>query len=232
MSRTYVVTGAARGLGLEMVRQLADRGATVFASPRKRCRELDAIASGHEGRVRVVPMDVSDPDAVAAAARTVAEHTDSVDVLVNNAGVYPKGGGVRDGLDYDAMESAFRINTLGPLRVAETLLPLLRAGEGRKIAQVTSLMGSIADNSSGGSYAYRVSKTALNMATRNLAHELGSEGFVSMVLHPGWVRTDMGGGAAPLGIAPAVADILKTIEDADPAMNGRFVDREGHDLPW
>ena len=119
-----------------------------------------------------------------------------------------------------------------PLRVTRALQPLLRAGKGRRIANITSLMGSMTDNSSGGSYAYRMSKAALNMATRNLAHDLGHEGFVVVTIHPGWVRTDMGGGAAPLSVSPATEDVLRAALETPAEENGSFKGPGRKTLPW
>lgn len=233
MDRTILITGAARGLGFEMCRQLLARKATVVACPRKEGEpDLTALAGEYPERLHVVPMDVSDPDSRAAAAERVSGRLERIDVLINNAGVYPRCGSVAGGLDEGMLRDAFHVNAVAPLKVVETFLPLLRKGKHKRLVQVTSLMGSVEDNTSGGSYAYRMSKAALNMATRNLAHELGPEGFLAFAIHPGWVRTRMGGNIAPLEIEPAVAAILRVAFEARAELNGAFLSPDGTRLPY
>ncbi len=233
MARTVLVTGAGRGLGLEMCRQLLDAGDTVVAAPRVSGSEgLAALAAGAEGRLHVVPMDVADDDAVEGAIPVVSSRVGAIDVLLNNAGMMHRGEGVVGGLDFERMTLAFRVNALGALRVTGAFLPLLRKGAGKRIVNVTSLMGSIEDDTSGGSYGYRMSKAALNIATKNLAIELRDEGFVVLAVHPGWVKTRMGGEHAPLEIEPAVRDLLSNALGAGPEASGTFLGPGGTRLPW
>jgi len=233
MDSIAVVTGAARGLGLEMCRQLLAEGKTVIACPRKAGEpDLETLAGKSGGRLQIVPMDVGDERSIREAAGRIAAKVDRVDILINNAGVYPKIGTVSSGIDSDEMIRAFRVNTLGPLHVVTALLPLLRKGKDRKLAQITSKMGSIDDNTSGGSYAYRTSKAALNMVVKNLAHEFGPEGFIALTIHPGWVQTRMGTDAAPIEIGPGVADILKSIDQATASDNGAFIGPGQERVPW
>jgi NAD(P)-dependent dehydrogenase (short-subunit alcohol dehydrogenase family) len=227
-----VVTGAARGIGLELCRLLAERGYTVIAASRRAARgPLSALAAEHPGRLHEVVLDVGSDAAVAAGARAIAERVDHVDLLINNAGIYPEEDGL-ERLDTQALVDAYQVNAVGPLRVIRALLPLLRRGRGRRTVQITSLMGSIEDNGSGGSYAYRMSKAALNMATRNLAHELGPEGFVTLAVHPGWVATEMGGPAAPLAVRPAAEEVLRVALEAKAGDNGGFLGPGSEPLPW
>ncbi len=233
MDSIVLVTGAARGLGLEMCRQLLAEGRTVIACARKAGEpDLEKLAKGSDGRLHIVPMDVGDESSIREAAGRIESLVDRIDILINNAGVYPKIGTVSSGIDSDEMILAFRVNTLGPMHVITALLPLLRKGKDRKLAQITSKMGSIDDNTSGGSYAYRISKAALNMAVKNLAHEFGSERFIAMTIHPGWVQTRMGSSAAPLEIGAGVADILKTIDQATERDNGAFIGPGQERIPW
>ena len=233
MDSIVLVTGAARGLGLEMCRQLLAEGRTVVACPRKDGEpDLEQLAHATDGRLQIVPMDVGDETSIGRAAARVGELVDRIDILINNAGVYPKIGTVSSGIDSAEMIRAFRVNTLGPMHVVTAFLPLLRRGKDRKLAQITSKMGSIDDNTSGGSYAYRISKAALNMAVKNLAHEFGHEGFIALTIHPGWVRTRMGTDAAPIEIGPGVADILKTIDQATAKDNGAFIGPGQEPVPW
>ncbi|MCP3981704.1 MAG: SDR family oxidoreductase [bacterium] len=233
MDRIVLVTGAGRGIGLEMCRLLLDEGDTVVACPRRPdSRDLALLAKNNVGRLHLVPMDVGDDASVSAAADEIATHVRRIDALFNNAGVYPKDSGGVESLDHTDLMRAFDINTLGPLRVVGRLLPLLKRGSEKRLIQITSLMGSIADNTSGGSYAYRMSKTALNMAVRNLAHELGPAGFICLTVHPGWVQTRMGGSHAPLDMTEATREILRIGFETTAADNGSFKGPGGKTLPF
>jgi NAD(P)-dependent dehydrogenase (short-subunit alcohol dehydrogenase family) len=233
VNRVALVTGAARGIGLELCRQLLAAGDTVIGCPRRGCAaELDELAGAHADSLHVVPLDVADRESIAAAAREVARRVDRIDLLFNNAGIYPKSDGGLEQFDPQNLVRSFEVNALGPLLVVRELLPLLRRGSDKRLVQLTSRMGSIADNTSGGSWAYRMSKTALNMAVRNLAHELGAEGFVCLAIHPGWVQTRMGGAGAPIGLSEATAEVLRLALAAGPLDNGAFKGPGGKDLPY
>lgn len=232
MERTALVTGAARGLGLEICRQLLERGFTVIAAPRVGgSDELARLVADHPGRLHEIPFDVSDPSEVELAAGEVATRIPHLDVLVNNGAIYPKDGGL-ESTELDDIARALSVNAIGPLRVTRALLPLLRKGNEKRVLHITSLMGSIADNSSGSSYAYRMSKAALNMAAKNLSIELGRDGIFSIAIHPGWVRTRMGGAGAPLEIERAVRDVLANGLDSPHSETGSFKGPGGKSLPW
>ena len=232
MSRMrLVVTGANRGLGLGLARASAARGDDVWATARRpaEATELADLARASHGRVHVHAVDVRDDAQVVAFAAALGAAP--VDVLVNNAGV---AGKWRGGLaDFDAAEAlaSFDTNALGAIRMTRALLANLSAARG-KVVNMTSLMGSIADNGSGRAYAYRMAKVALNMATRNLAHDLRAFGGVAVALHPGWVKTDMGGAGATEEIADAVGRILASIDRFGAAESGRFFHAKGQELPW
>ena len=234
MSLRVLVTGASRGIGLEYARQWLDSGARVFGLARdpEASAGLMALTSDHPDRLVPVHCDVADDDSVAAARRRVGEETDGLEVLINNAGI----GGAHQGLeslDMDRVRRTFEVNAMGPLRVARAFLDLLRAGERpRRIVNMTSLMGSIDDNRSGDAYAYRLSKAALNMATRSMAVDLAGDGIVAVALHPGWVQTDMGGASARTPVDEAVRSLVRTIEALDMDRSGGFYDSEGKPLPW
>jgi NAD(P)-dependent dehydrogenase (short-subunit alcohol dehydrogenase family) len=232
--RRFVVTGANRGLGLEFTRQWLQRGDEVFALARDPASSegLRELAGKHPGRLWTALCDVADDRSVEAAASAVREVWDRVDCLLNNAGVGDRHSASVDSLDFGRLRTVFEINTLGPLRLTGALLGLLKRCPRASVVNMTSLMGSIADNGSGGAYGYRMSKAALNMATKNLAHELGKDGIVAVVLHPGWVKTDMGGPRAPLETADAIAAMVRTIDGLGPEHNGAFLDRNGGPLPW
>lgn len=229
-----LVTGASRGIGLEYARQWLAAGARVFALARdpEGSDGLVKLASRHPDALVAVRCDVAEEDSVIAARRRVGEETDGLDILINNAGVM----GSREDLgtlDLDRVRRTFEVNAVGPLRVTRAFLDLLRAGDRpRRIVNMTSLMGSIDDNRSGDAYAYRMSKTALNMATRSMAIDLSGDGIVAVVLHPGWVRTDMGGRSAPTPVEEAVSSLVRTIASLEMDRSGGFYDRDGQPLPW
>ena len=228
-----VVTGASRGLGLEFTRQWLAAGHRVFALARDPAAEgLSELAREHADTLLALPGDVTDDASVREAARQVAERVDGLEIVLNNAGVGGWRGGIED-LDLAEVRRVFDVNTLGPLRVTRAFVPLLRKGRPpRRLVHITSLMGSLGDNRSGGSYPYRISKAALNVASVNLAHELRDEEIVSVALHPGWVRTDMGGPGASTPVDEAVGALIDTIDDLTLEHTGGFYDRLGQPLPW
>ena len=223
--QTVVVTGANRGLGLELCRQLRAAGARVIATARdpEKATELDGLG------VRALPLDVTDDASVRELARDLGDA--AVDVLINNAGRGGAGQGIAE-LDFAEAAHMLDVNSLGPLRVTQALLPHLLRGTARKIVHVTSNMGSLANNVQGGYYAYRASKTALNMFHLTLARELAGKGFTCVALHPGWVRTDMGGANAPLAAEESVRGMLRVISGLSRQANGAFLDYTGAALPW
>jgi NAD(P)-dependent dehydrogenase (short-subunit alcohol dehydrogenase family) len=227
-----VVTGANRGIGLELVRQLRERGDDVEACARspEQARELQQLAGD---RVRIHQLDVTDAASVRALAASLR---DAVDVVFNVAGVY---GGPRqslrqmaEDLELDDVAETFEVNAMGPLRVSVALLPHVRRGSVKKLVHVTSGMGSITDNTSGGFYSYRMSKAALNMMSRSLARDLASEGIASYVINPGWVQTDMGGSGAPTPVDESVRGILREIDRATLADSGEFLNWKGNRYAW
>jgi NAD(P)-dependent dehydrogenase (short-subunit alcohol dehydrogenase family) len=224
-ARTVLITGANRGIGLEYARQFAVRGYTVIGTARDPAdaKELANLA------VRLERLDVTDAESTAELARRLQGVP--IDILVNNAGVFDRKDADIDTVDIAMLEQTLAVNTLGPLRVTRALLPNLRAGERRTIVNMSSELGSIA-RSSGRWYAYRSSKAALNQITRNLSVELAPAGFICVVLHPGWVRTDMGGARATYSPQQSVAGLIAVIEKLGPADNGRFYDFKGTPIPW
>ena len=226
-----VVTGANRGLGLGLATAYAGRGDDVWATAREPggARELQALAKQFAGRVHVHALDVRDDAQVSAFAAALGDA--GVDVLINNAGIAGKWSTSLQTFDAEEALRCFDTNALGAIRVTRALLPNLRAARG-KIINMTSLMGSLADNGSGRGYAYRMSKAALNMATRNIAHEAKGFGGIAVALHPGWVKTEMGGEGAPEEIVDAIARITKLIERLKPEDAGRFWHAKGNELPW
>jgi NAD(P)-dependent dehydrogenase (short-subunit alcohol dehydrogenase family) len=217
---TILITGANRGIGLELVRQLAARGDTVIAACRTASSELTAT-----GAEIIEGLDVTSDDSVATLADRLEGRT--LDWLVNNAGILERTA--LDRLDFDAMERQFRVNALGPLRVTAALRG--RLAKGSKVFIVTSRMGSIEDNTSGGSYGYRMSKAAVNMAGKSLAVDLADEGVGVFLLHPGWVATDMTGDTG-IAVEDSAAGLIATMERLGADQTGTFWHQEGYELPW
>jgi NAD(P)-dependent dehydrogenase (short-subunit alcohol dehydrogenase family) len=217
---TVLITGGNRGIGLQLCTQYSERGDDVIAVVRTSNPELDALP------VRVITgVDVGDGACMSVLKDAIGDQR--IDILLNNAGILRSDS--LESLDYEAMEEQFRINTLGPLRVTEALLPNL--GSGSKLAIVSSRVGSIEDNASGGYYGYRASKTAVNQIGTNLKHDLAPRGISVALLHPGLVATEMTGGQ---GITPKVSaeGLIKRIDDLNSENSGGFWHAEGYALPW
>ncbi len=231
MSITVLITGANRGLGLEFVRQYAAEGARVLACARHpgEAKALIDVAAKSNGRVTVHPLDVSSAASVAHLAGEVAN--EPVDILINNAGVYGGDHQRAGDLDYDAWIRTLAINTLGPVRVLEALKGNLLKAKTRKAIAITSAMGSTARHD-GGALIYRSSKAALNNAMHGLALAFKGDGITVVPMHPGWVRTDMGGSGAPLSPEQAVGHMRKVIAGLKPADSGRYINYDGSEIAW
>jgi len=225
VSHSYVVTGGNRGIGLEFARQLAERGERVIAT----AREPEKVTALRDLPVRIEPLDVSDPGSVSEFARRLDGAP--VDVLIHNAGIGAAGPGI-ERLDMDEMERYFSVNTIGPLRVTQALLPNLRAGARKLIVGISSGLASLEGNTGGGWYGYRAAKAALNMFVRTLAQELRREGFICVLLDPGWVKTDMGGLGAPTPPEQSVRAMLKVMDRLSPSESGRFFNSRGKEVSW
>lgn len=231
---TVFITGANRGVGLALVREFLGRGFTVAAACREpgRADDLQALAAEHGDRLHVPACDVTSDDSVRRCAHCLAGVLDSLDILVNNAGIFLRGDDSMETADIDTIRRTFDTNVLGPLRVVRALLPLVRRGRMKRIAHISSKMGSVSLNSGGGSYSYRLSKAALNMLSRNLAVELAGEGIVSLALHPGWAQTAMGGPRATVPVDDAARGIAETILRAGPEQSGGLMEYTGRELSY
>ena len=217
----WVIVGASRGIGLEMVRQLAERGEEVTAAVRTMTPALrETGANVVEG------VDVGHDEG--PARLTAALGDGRVDMLVHNAGILRPD--TLATLDFDEALRHYNVNALGPLRVVRALLPNL--GAGSRIGIVTSRVGSLADNTSGGNYAYRMSKAAANMAVKNLSIELEPRGIAVAALHPGYVRTDMTQGRGNIDADVAARGLILRMENLDLATTGTFWHAEGWQIPW
>lgn len=231
--RTVLVTGSNRGIGLALVRQLAAQGDVVFATCRRpdQATDLRALAHRYPDRVHIVALDVTDEESIRRAFHLIARSTQALDWLINNAGVLVRGETLRD-LDFQQVLRVFDVNTLGPFRVVRYFLPLLQGSKQPLICQMTSIMGSISLTDDPGYYSYRGSKAALNMMSRVLAEELRPLGIPVVLIHPGWVRTDMGGPEAPLLPEESARGILRVLSTVTLRDTGRFLTWEGKELPW
>lgn len=227
------ITGASRGLGLEFVRQYAGDGWRVFATCRapEKAAQLRTMTGGTDGKVTAHKLDVTEKLDVAPLAREL--DGEAIDVLINNAGTYGGSYEIKFGeTDYALFETAWRTNTAAPLRIAEAFAEQLGRSAKRTIVNISSRMGSIAENDSGGSYAYRSSKAGLNMVTKSLAVDLKARGVIVVALNPGWVRTDMGGARGRFSPEESVRKMREVIAALSPEDTGRFIDYDGADVPW
>lgn len=215
-----LITGANRGIGLELCRQLVSRGDEVIAV----CRSVNDQLGSLNLRV-IEGIDVSTTGSIRRLQNQAG--LDGLDWIINNAGILSVES--LDGLDFEAIQRQFNVNALGPLRVTTALLP--RLGSGSKIGIITSRMGSVGDNTSGGYYGYRMSKAAVNMAGRCLAQDLEPRGIAVVLLHPGMVATEMSGGK---GIPPAqsVQGLIQRMDALNMTQTGSFWHAEGGRLPW
>ena len=231
---TWLITGANRGIGLGLASLVLKRGDNVIAGVREpgRAGSLAAQKDLHGDRLTVLGLDVSDKASVAAAAAAV---TRPIDVLVNNAGIYGPRAGQSPGqdaldMDFDAFAEVLGVNTLGPLRVSQAFMPQVEAARG-KIITITSRMGSLAGSHTG-AIAYRASKAAVNKVMLGLADALRPRGIPVLLVHPGWVRTDMGGGEADISVADSVAGIAALAGQLDMSISGQFRNHDGAPIAW
>lgn len=228
-----LITGSNRGLGLEWATQYARLDWRVIAT----CRYPDEAAELqhlrlHHPNVELHRLDVTHPEQITTMAKAL--HNQPIDILLNNAGVYlertrPNTLGQ---IDYSAWEQSFRVNTLGAVRMTGALFNHLTRSEKRLVVTITSHMGSIAEIDSPGSYAYRSSKAALNTAMRGISLELRPHSVGVLLLHPGWVRTRMGGCDAPLSTTESVNGMRTVIDAFDMSKSGRFFRFDGSEIPW
>lgn len=233
--RRVLVTGSNRGLGLEFVRQCLAQGDFVFAGCRnpQSAAELRALSIAHPQSLAILTLDVTDKDSVGASVAAMHQQVDGLDLLINNAGTYPRGE-TPTTLNAETMLQAFQLNSVAPMVVAQHCLDLLRVGNQPKIANISSKMGSLwwKEREGGGDYSYCSSKAALNMLSRTLALDLHSEGIIVIALTPGWVQTDMGGGDAELTPAESVRGMLDVIARLVKTDSSKFFTWEGQEHPW
>ena len=234
-----MVTGASRGIGLELARQALARGDRVIATTRRPSAEVDALAAEHGSRLVQLRLDVGSVDSIVEAHADLEGQVDAIDILVNSAGTYSHqsenwdpDATLFDTVTQDELLEVFRINAAGPMLVTQHFLNFVRASARGRIVNLSSLVGSVSSKTGGGDYAYAASKAALNIMTRALAAELVPEGIVVIAITPGWVRTEMGGRAAALSPEESVRGILSVAAKLTPKDAGRFLDYQGEVQPW
>ncbi len=231
--RNILITGANRGIGFEVARQSIGRGDRVFAASRnlEKAIELQHLASANPKRMTLIKMDVTNEDDIENAYEIVNESVEGLDILINNAGIIYRGE-TPENFSAEILIESFKTNAIGPMMVAQRFLPLLEKGESPKIINITSQLGSIERKTFGGHYSYSSSKAALNMLVRTLAFDIRSKGIIVVVVHPGWVRTDMGGENAPIRTVDSVQGMLNLIDRLSIENTGSFLTWEGNVLPW
>lgn len=226
---TVLITGANRGLGYEFAKQYQADGYHVIATARK----PETANALNKLDVTVYPLDVTSEASVAALAKALKGQP--IDILINNAGINVPHQKLED-LDLAKMKYVFAVNSIGPVMVTKALLPNLMAGKGKKIINISSQLGSITNNTgvsiNSYRYTYRASKAALNQLNRSMANELGQKGFVCVVMHPGWVRTDMGGSSATYSPKESIQSMIDVINKLSKNDNGKFLNLDGSTLPW
>lgn len=231
--KTTLITGTNRGIGLEFSRQYAADGWSVLACSRNpgKSDELNKLAAQYPELIKILALDVSDHAQIERLAQELSD--ESIDLLISNAGIYPKSDVNSFGhIDYAEWMQVFRINTMAPLKMAETFHSTRWSREKNFCIAITSKMGSIADNSGGRNYLYRSSKTAVNMVVKSLAIDLQSAGITSIVIHPGWVKTDMGGPNALISTEQSVSGMRQVISNLSMADSGKFFSYDGQEIPW
>jgi NAD(P)-dependent dehydrogenase (short-subunit alcohol dehydrogenase family) len=228
---TILITGTNRGIGLEFTKQYLARGDRVIAT----CRDIEAadalkkLRNDHD-KLEVRQLDVSSAESILEFVQQLVDTP--IDIFINNAGVYGPRNAKFGEVDGQLWASVLQVNSIAPLMLSQLLMPNLRQGKDKKMVYLTSKMGSIDDNSGGGSYIYRSSKTALNSVVKSLAIDLAGEGFSAAVLHPGWVLTDMGGQNALIDTKTSVTGMLQVVDDLDPQSSGSFFNYDGSIIAW
>jgi NAD(P)-dependent dehydrogenase (short-subunit alcohol dehydrogenase family) len=230
-SRTILITGANRGIGLELVEQFSADGWVVLAC----CRspdDADALrALGKQyPTLELHALDVTDYDQMKALSAELCAR--SIDILLSNAGIYgPRGSGFGE-VDPVQWREVLEVNSIAPLMLVQAFVEQVAASQQKLVAVVSSKMGSIADNGSGGSYIYRSSKTMVNQVVKSLSIDLAARGISAISLHPGWVRTDMGGANAEIGTDECASGLKAILQSAGPAQSGQFIEFNGDPIPW
>lgn len=225
---TVMITGSNRGLGLECARQYADEGWRVIATCRNPGNAMELASL--KGELEIHALDIGDHGQILSLADSLRK--EAIDLLLNNAGIFDPSPSHLVDIDYKDWENFIRINVMSPLMICATFSDHVAASNLKKIAIMSSKMGSIEDNNSGGSYIYRSTKAALNAVMKSLSIDLAPRGISVAILHPGWVRTDMGGPNGLIDATESVNGLLKVIKDLNLKNSGRFYSYDGSEIAW
>ncbi len=227
-----LITGANRGIGLEMVKYSMEQGWRVFACCRNphNADSLFNVAKLSNGQVSVHIADMMELSTIQALSYEL--RNDPVDMLINNAGIYGSDKNTFGGVDVESWLQAFQVNSIAPLKMVEAFSEQLQMGKRKLVVCMSSKMGSMADNGSGNSYIYRSSKAALNAVVKSLSIDLKEQGIISVAMHPGWVKTEMGGANAEISTRECVLQIFGHLLPLTINDSGRFIDIDGSDIPW
>jgi NAD(P)-dependent dehydrogenase (short-subunit alcohol dehydrogenase family) len=229
--KTILITGANRGIGLELSKQFAADGWTVIASCRNPAdaEELQRLSERYSS-IELHALDVTDYQQMQALSAELQDRP--LDILLSNAGIYgPRGLGFGE-VDPEQWREVLEVNSIAPLMLVQAFVDQVAASQQKLVAVISSKMGSIADNGSGGSYIYRSSKTMVNLIVKNLSIDLAGRGISAITLHPGWVKTDMGGVNAEVGTDQSAAGLKSILQSAGPAQNGQFLEFNGDPIAW
>ena len=228
---TILVTGANRGLGIEFVEQYLNEGNDVIATYRNENSSMDLIEMGNErSNLKLLQLDVSSNKSLNSFAENLGDSP--IDIFINNAGVYGPRNSSFGNVDEENWIPAIKINAIAPILLTQLIIKNIRSGADKKLIFITSKMGSIDDNKGGGAYVYRSSKTALNAVVKSLSVDLENEGIVVALIHPGWVKTDMGGPNALIDKDTSVRGMTEVISNLDISSTGNFYNYDGSIIPW
>ena len=228
---TILVTGANRGLGIEFVEQYLNEGNEVIATYRNENSSMDLIEMGNErSNLKILQLDVSSNKSLNSFAENLGDSP--IDIFINNAGVYGPRNSSFGNVDEENWLHAIKVNAIAPILMTQLIIKNIRSGADKKLIYITSKMGSIDDNKGGGAYVYRTSKTALNAAVKSLSVDLENEGIVVALIHPGWVKTDMGGPNALIEKDMSVRRMTEVISNLDISSTGNFYNYDGSIIPW
>ena len=226
-----LVTGANRGIGIEFVGQYLNEGNEVIATYRNENSSMDLIKMGNErSNLKLLQLDVSSNKSLNSFAENLGDSP--IDIFINNAGVYGPRNSSFGNVDEENWIPAIKINAIAPILLTQLIIKNIRSGADKKLIFVTSKMGSIDDNKGGGAYVYRSSKTALNAVVKSLSVDLENEGIVVALIHPGWVKTDMGGPNALIDKDTSVRGMTEVISNLDISSTGNFYNYDGSIIPW
>lgn len=231
MTRVVVVTGANRGLGLEFCRQYLEKGDKVYACCRspENAYDLQALKQASGDQLETISLDVGNQAQINNLPRVISG---PVDILIHNAGIYGPRSLPFNEVEPEAWMEVFRINSIAPLMVVQALADKVAASQEQKIVLLSSKMGSVGDNDSGGSYIYRSSKSALNAVGKSLAIDLAEQGIKVAIVHPGWVQTDMGGPNAWIDAQTSISGLCEVVENLTSNNSGQFFNYDGSNIAW